>query len=136
MRKDIPVKRNPLFSKQSPLEFDNVSAEELTALTDSQRADRFMSNWMQVMHPFSTYRRYFDETPKSEDRILRDVKNYYSRYVVKGGWGEKKYVMIVDSILTNRLQLTPSVFDKTEKLYEGGRLDVQMQEKRKRRRRI
>lgn len=136
MRKDIAAKHNPLFSKKTPLEFDNFSEDELTALTSQQRADKFMSNWLQVMRPFTNYKRYFEESPKSQDHILREVKNYYSRYVVKGGWGEQKYVMIVDSILINRLSLTPSMFDRTEKLYEEGRLEVQMREKRKRRRRI
>lgn len=136
MRKDIAAKHNPLFSKKTPLAFDNASEDELTTLTDSQKADRFMSNWMQVMRPFYHYKRYFEDIPKSQDRVLREVKNYYSKYVAKGDWGEKKYVMIVDSILTNRFPLTPSVFEKTEKLYEEGRLEVQVQEKRKRRRRI
>lgn len=134
MRKNTSVKRNPFLQGETPLDFDDISQESVSKLTEAQEADRFMSKWLEVMHPLSKYKRYFSETDKSIEHVLREVKNYYTKYVVRGDWTERKYVVIVDSILTNKLSLTPKTFEAREKLFQEGRLEAQLLEKRMERR--
>lgn len=130
MKERVSAKRNPLFKGQTPLLFDDFEEKELLELTDQQQADKFMSRWLEVFHPFTRYKRYFEETDKSNDRILKEIKNYYSKYVVQGKWPEKKYVVIIDSILLNRFSITPKTFEAREKLFNEKRLEAQLLEKR------
>lgn len=129
MRK-VPAKRNPLLQGVPPLEFEGDAKEEYSKLTDAQEADRFLSRWLEVMHPFTKYKRYFEETDKNSDRVLKEIKNNYLKHVVRGTWPERKFVVIVDSILINKFSFTPKVFEGREKLFEEGRLEAQLLEKR------
>lgn len=133
MRK-VSAKRNPLLQGEIPLDFEGDNSEDFSKLTDKQEADRFMSKWLEVMHPFTKYKRYFEETDKDPDRVLKEIKNNYMKHVVRGSWAERKFVVIVDSILVNKFSFTPKVLEGREKLFEEGRLEAQLLEKRLNRR--
>lgn len=133
MRK-VSAKRNPLLQGELPLDFEGENKEDYSKLTEKQEADRFMSKWLEVMHPFTKYKRYFEETDKDADRVLKEIKNNYMKHVVRGSWPERKFVVIVDSILVSKFSFTPKVFEGREKLFEEGRLEAQLLEKRLNRR--
>ena len=126
----VSARRNPLFQGYTPLEFDNVLLGELTDLTDAQEGERFLSHWLEVMRPFTRYSRYFKESEKTKEHILKEVKTYFIRYVVRGDWEERKYALVLDNILANKFALAPKTFEVGSKLYEEERLPLQLQEKR------
>lgn len=123
------VKRNPLMAKATPLSFDNVKAEELIQLTDEQKADRFTSRWMEIMHPFTTYARALGG-PKESKRTLKEIKNFYTRFVLREEWEEKKYVLVVNSILDARAQMGLIAIERFGKRYDDEELPAQVRERR------
>lgn len=137
MAKKISAKSNPLFLGDKPLDFDDVSADELTMLTPQQKTDKFASEWLLNIHPFTKYRKYFAESEKSSDHIIREVKNYFARYVGQEGWSELKYVMVIDHVLENGHPIIPDTIERSGSLFDADRLPLQMQEKKlKKRKRI
>lgn len=129
--KHIPVKRNPLMQRAEPLSFDNAAAEDLLELTDEQQADRFLSRWMEVVHPFTTYKKVFSNGhDKDAKRILKEIKNFYKRYVLVDGWTEQKYVLVVNSLLEARAQVGPVSIERFGKMYDNEALPVQVRQRR------
>lgn len=126
----IAARRNPLFLENTPLDFDNYSEEELLALTPQEEADRFLSRWQETFDPFNAYPKVFRRGEKAADRILREIKLYFRKYVVEGEWSERKYVMVVNSILEARGLINNFSLDKTGKLYDSESLPVQVRLKR------
>lgn len=134
MRKNLPASRNPLFTGEEGLQFDNIGQEELIELTDAQRADKFLSRWLEIMRPLSKYKRFFDDSDKEIDHNLKLIKNFFQRYVVEEGWDEKQFVMVVDYCLDSRRAISHKIIEAGMALYNKGDLPAQLLEKRKARR--
>lgn len=130
MMRKVSGRKNPLFHDQSTLEFDNLSKEEVTELTIEQKLDKFMSRWIELMRPVSKYSRHIEESNKSLDRIFRDVKLYYKKFVIEGEWSEKKYVMVIDNIMKSSFGITEKNLKFNGNLFDQGRLEIQLAEKR------
>lgn len=128
------AKRNPLMQRATPLQFDGLDKEDLIALTDEQKADRFLSRWMDLMHPFSTFKAAFKGGEKDHKRILREIKNFYTRYVLNEGWEERKYVMVINGLLDARMPVSPASIERFGKKYDDESLPAQIRAKREARR--
>ena len=128
--KHTPVKRNPLMQKETPLSFDNASTEELLELTEDQKADRFLSRWMELVNPFVTYKKVFPRGDSDQKRILREIKNFYKRYVLTDGWTEQKYVLVVNALLDARAQVGPVSIERFGKMYDNEALPAQVKLRR------
>lgn len=128
--KHISVKRNPLFQKETPLSFDNVSADELLELTSDQKQDSFMSKWQNAVNPYDTYPKVFRRGELAGDRVLHDVKLYYKKYVIESDWTEKKYVMVINTVFENRGLINAFTIDKMGKMFDNESLPAQVRLKR------
>lgn len=104
------VKRHPLFQGENTLDFGDEF--DVQSLTDEQKADSFMSKYMDVINPIKTYETYFKSSAKSVDHILRDVKLYYRKLVLTNKWSEKKYVKVINQIFEKKLPLTVATLDR------------------------
>lgn len=126
MGKNLPVKRNPLFQGNMGLNFDNLeSPEDLIELTPQQKADKFMSKYLDVFQPFTRFKEYFDGSAKTGSHILRDVKLYYSKLVIDGKWTEKKYVACVNDIFANKMVFSVVTLDAAGLRFDKGLLASQ-----------
>ena len=134
----VVVKKDPFLQGETTLKFDNFDEEQISELTESQKSDKFMSYWLEVIDPFVKYERFFEESDKSHDLNLNMIKNFHVKYVLRGSWSDRKFVMIIDNILINRFAISIKAFEKSEQLYKEGRLPIQLLEKRRsgRRKRI
>lgn len=126
----MSARRNPLLLQQDPLAFDNLPAEDIIALTPQQSADRFLSRWQEAFDPFENYSKTFKRGEKNADRILREIKLYFTKYVTEGSWTEQKYVIIINSILEARGLINTFSLDKNEKLYNEELLPLQVRLRR------
>lgn len=122
----IPSKRDPRFNKSQPaLNFDNYEEEEITLTTDKEKATNFLSRYQQTIHPITKYEKYFKGSAKDIDHIFNEVKNFYTRLVLRGDWGERKFVTVVNDIFENKATLSLMVFDRCGLMYEKEELASQ-----------
>lgn len=128
--KHLPAKRNPLLQRATPLGFDNVTQEDLLVLTDDQKADRFLSRWMELVDPFITYKKVFPRGDSDQKRILKEIKNFYKRFVLKEAWTEQKYFTVVNAMLEARAQVGPLTIERFGKLYDNEGLPEQIKARR------
>lgn len=123
MKKNIPLNHHPLFNDdEDTLDFGPL---DVKVLTDEQKADSFLSKYLSKVDPFEKYKKYFETSAKSNDHIMRDIKLYYKKLVLEGSWSERKYVMVVNDILENRIVLTVITLDRSGMMYEKGLLASQ-----------
>ena len=130
MNSKLPARRNPLLKQEPTLSFDDLGEEALLELTPEQQQDRFLSRWMELVDPYDTYPRVFRRGEKAGDRVLREIKLYYRTLVVEGDWTERKYVMVVNSMLEGRVPINSFSLDKWGHRYEEELLPVQIRLKR------
>lgn len=130
MTKNSSAKRNPLLQRATPLSFDNVHDEEIMALTPVQEADRFLSRWMEVIDPFVTYRKMFPAGGADEKRMLKEIKNFYMRLVLRENWTEEKYVTVINELLEARITVGLSSLLRFSELYEKQQLPTQIKARR------
>jgi len=147
--KTLSNRRNPLMLGDVPLNFDDYSTEEMLQLTPDQEAERFLSRWMDVFHPYSTFPRVFKTGTKEDSRIFREIKIYYKKYVLNVesdtknkanknslnsddfvSWSEQKFAMVINTIFENRAVLHPTRFEKFGRMYDMESLPVQVRLKR------
>lgn len=105
-------KRDPHLLGLVPLEFDNVSVDELTELTEKDKATLFLMTFQETFDPFKRFDYYFRSSAKEKDRILAEIKNYYTRLVERGDWSEKKYAKVLVRIFETNSPITVESFDK------------------------
>lgn len=108
---------------QQGLIFENVPEEDVTKLTDDQKAARFLSKYQSVVDPMVTYASYFESSAKSVDFIFKEIKTYYKKLVIQSNWTERKYVAAVNNILENKLILGVVSLDRSGLFYDRGILD-------------
>lgn len=132
------IKNDPLFQQQPGLEFDNLKAGESIELTDSQKATGFISRYLDHLKEGDLYHEklepYFKGSVKDWGWELRDFKRFYVQLVVSGKWPEKKYIVVLDSIIADNQILGDVVLDVRGKMYDQGRLEASGQSVPSRRR--
>lgn len=109
MARDMRKKDHPGYMGMSPLVLDNGPVS--TELTDDQKADFFLAKYMENVHPITLYADYFKSGAKDIEIILRDIKLYYKKLVLKGTITEKEYVTILDSIMRDNRPMSQYSFD-------------------------
>jgi hypothetical protein len=117
MRKDISNRRNPLLTGEATLDFGEIN-EELV-ITDDQKADAFLSKWMEKVDPFIRYESYFKTSAKDDAHILLEVKRYYKKLVVEEeAWTERKYVAVINDCFKNKVSIGPVTLDVQGRIYD------------------
>lgn len=122
-KKNLAIKRTPLMIGQQGLNFGNILEEDVTKLTDDQKAKRFLSKYQEVVDPIVTYEDYFHSSAKSIDFIFKEIKTYYKKLVLESGWTERKYVASVNNILENKMIFGIMSLDRSGLFYDRGLLD-------------
>lgn len=128
--KDTSRKRHPLYRDEPTLDFGQDFV--LDEMTEDQKADAFLSKYMDLVDPVGKYEKYFSSSAKNLDHILKEVKIYYKKLVVSGDWTEKKYVAVLDDIFTNRAVLSVMTLDSAGLRHDRGLLASQREVRRKR----
>lgn len=131
MKKSTVIK-HPLYRGDIPLLFDNDSVSNLT---DNEKCNVFMSKWMDTFDPVDEYKKNLPKDEKELSKVLKMVKNNYKKCVLENSWTERKYIMVVDSILSTPMDFNYTNIMKQGKLYDDERLELQLREKRSRSRR-
>jgi hypothetical protein len=124
------LKRDPLLAHETPLSFDNISENETLKLSEEQAKDAFLSKWMDVVDPFIEYPKIFKNDAAESRKLLREIKNFYKRYVIDAAWSEKKYVFVINSIFETRSVFGPYSIERFGKLYDTEALPSQRRLKR------
>jgi len=125
MDQNIPIKRNPLMSGSEGLSFDNIESEELILLTDSQKSEKFLSKYLEVVHPFTRFKEYFNSSAKTNSHLLKEIKTFYIKLVLSEKWSEKKYVACINDIFENKLVLGVTTLDLAGIKFDKGQLASQ-----------
>lgn len=125
----IPAKRNPAMRDEKTLSL-GLDPDDNPLLTPEQRQDKFMSRWMSVFHPYSTWPRVFRKGDKNAERIFHDIKLHFKHRVIESDWSEKKYVMVVNSIIEARSGVNSYTLDKMGIMYDEERLPLQVRLRR------
>lgn len=132
MKKNLPVKRNPIYDEnENALDFGESFNPKV--LTDEEKVDFFMSKYMEVVNPVERYKKYFESSAKGLDHILRDIKLYYKKLVVEGNWTEKKYVAVINDLLENRTVISITTLDRSGLMFDKEQLASQRKARRRRR---
>jgi hypothetical protein len=122
------LKNDPLFQQQPALQFDNLEPEEAIELTDAQKAAGFISRYLDHLKEGDLYHKklepYFKGSVKDWGWELRDFKRFYVHLVVSGKWEEKKFITVLDSIISDNQILGDVVLDVRGKMYDQGRLEA------------
>ena len=134
MDKDIPNKRNPLMTGESGLSFDNILSEDITKLTDKQKAARFLSKYFEVVRPLTRFKEYFSSSAKTHAHIFKEIKSFYIKLVVTSKWSEKKFVACINDIFENKNILSVTTLDLAGIRYDKGLLSAQVRIKENERR--
>lgn len=121
---DGSARNDPFLSGLKGLDFDGVDEEEITELTDEQKATVFLSKYQEKYDPFITFKNYFEASVKGEAWDMRELKNYYLKLVVRGNWSEEKLVTVVNSIYRDNQTMSPVVIDARGRKYDNGSLRV------------
>lgn len=71
--------------------------------TDDDKADYFLSKYMEKVDPITRYKSFFENSAKDIDHNLLDIKRYYKKLVVvEKKWSEEKYILVLDKLLSNK----------------------------------
>lgn len=131
MKKSSTI-NHPLYRGDNALNFDNNNINELT---DKEKCDVFLSKWMDTFDPIEEYKKHLPKDEKELSKKLKMVKTYYKNFVLENAWSERKYIMVIDSILSTSMDFNYNNVVNQGKLYDDERLEIQLREKRSRGRR-
>lgn len=135
---DKASKKRIADSKVVPLE----GFEDTIELSHSEEASVWLSKWLQTVHPYKRYKKWIIKESIEPDTdsgvIFSKLKNYYIKYVLNEEWSEKKFVAVVDELLSDISHyMSPDTFDSLGTMYDEGKLKIQkMADKAKRKKRI
>lgn len=134
MKDNIPTKRNPFLQGETTLfDLDEEYVVVEDELDPAQKADVFLSKYMEKIDPIVRYEKFFDGSVKSVDIIFREIKNLYKRTVVEKGWKEEKYIVVLDEIFKNNANLNIFTIDRLGRKYDSNDLSSQKKTRRVRR---
>lgn len=127
MKDNIPTKRHPFLQGEKTLLDDIFEEDEeiFEELTPNQKADVFLSKYMEKIDPIVRYEKYFNKNVKGIDLIFREVKNYYKKTVIEKEWPEEKYIVVLDELFKNDNNLNIYVVDRFGKMYDNKALSSQ-----------
>lgn len=134
MDQNIPTKRHPFLAGNQGLDFGEELVE-VYEMDENQKADVFLTKYMDVFDPLVTYERFFSSSAKGVDYILSEVKRYYRKLVVNGTWSERKYVTVINDLFENLVVFSPVTLDRSGLMYEKQSLASQRRERSTGRRR-
>lgn len=131
------TKKTPWFDEcQSVLAYDGMTVEEIKALTPQQKADKFFSQWMEKADPFTRYANYLGSGRETPAIVMGKAKRLYKNMVLKQGWEEIKFVMVLDHMFNSNIMFSNKVCEECGVLYDDEELPFQRTEKRLKRKRI
>lgn len=128
----MSIKKDPHMMGENPLEFDNVSKDELMEKTNKEKAQLYLSKFKKHIRPFKRYEEYFTKNDKDVSRIFSEIKNYYVRYVLKEGWSERKYTACINNIFANNDFLGPKAIEENGYKFDEGSLIIRERSRRRR----
>lgn len=126
------IKRNPHMLGEKPLEFDNVTVEDLSAKTKKEKSQLYLIKFKKNIKPFTRYSEYFSSRNNDTKIIFSKVKTYYIKYVLEQGWSEKKYTASINNIFANNGYFSPVLIEENGKKYDDGTLLVRRTGRRRR----
>lgn len=94
------IKTDPHFLGETPLNFDDLDVEQISAKTDKEKATLFLEKYKKIVKPFTVYADFF-KRDKNVDLTLALIKRFYIKLVLNGDWTEKKFVASINNILAN-----------------------------------
>lgn len=121
------AKADPLLQGLPGLEFDNHTPAEITATTDAQKAEVFISRFVESFKEDDDggkdrWSKYFGASVKGEAWELKELKRFYIQLVVSGKWSEEKFTAVVHSIYRDYQIMSVLSLDARGKFYDQGRL--------------
>ena len=130
----MSAKNNPKLSGEEGLE----GFEDFFVLSDKEKADRWMSKWLETAKPFYNYNTWLTQMNSvygdSHAVSFAKIKNFYNHFVINQQWNEKKYVAVLDEILKGKInRLSIGLIEEKGDAYENGMLQVQRNAERKKR---
>lgn len=92
-------KKNPrLQQEDSLLSLANIEDGK----TDKDKADLFMSKFMEYVKPFDRYKEYLENSWLGAEVVLANVKRFYQLKVIEEGIKEVEYVKAIHRIFTDK----------------------------------
>lgn len=117
-RRKLPAKRDPRMQQKKGLSFDNFKNEELIPLSRDEKGEAFMSRYLEEHHPFTKFKKYFDNSAYESSRILLEIKRKYLALVVdKSVWSEERFVGVTNMILASDLTIGDFAYDTMSRRY-------------------
>jgi len=121
---DGSARKDPFLTGLKGLQFEGINEEEISELTDEQKATAFLSRYQEKYDPFIAFKNYFEASVKGEAWDMRELKNYYLKLVIRGNWSEEKLITVVNSIYRENQSMSPTVVDARGRKYDNGALRV------------
>lgn len=120
-----PLKKSArLLNPQGALVFDN--APESVVLSPEEKASFFLSEYNELVDPFTRFPHYWRTSALDPDVILAGVRNGYKRYVLGSfEWTEDKFVAVINEIFERDMEFTQFSFNAISRLYDREELDSQ-----------
>lgn len=115
-------KATPLFQGIPGLEFDGMAPEDVIATTPEQKAGAFLSRYLEIEHPLTQFKTYFQNSVKGEAWEFKELKRFYIQLVVSGKWTEAKFITVVNSIYRDNHSMTAPTLDARGKFFDQGSL--------------
>lgn len=124
--KEKSLIRDPLLNGHPLLPFDETTSQDVKEVSEDEQAAFFLSQWMKLIRPYSEYPRVFNRNAGKEvERLFRDIKVHYIHRVIREGWTEQKYVMVINTLMESRLAVNVYTLDKFGKLFDSSELPIQ-----------
>lgn len=122
------VRADPLLQGIPGLGFDNLTPDEVIATTDKQKAEVFISNFVESFKDdedggTERWSSYFGGSVKGEAWELRELKQFYIQLVVSGKWSEDKFSTVIHSMYRDHQVMSVLGLDARGKFYDQGRLE-------------
>lgn len=117
MRK-TSISENPFLQGTAPL----PGFEDTMSLSGEDAASIFLRNWQEETHPLFTYERFFKRTKQTPEIVFSFMKKAFIHFVWELDWDEKKFLVIIDHLLTHENILSFDMIEKNSKLYDDKRI--------------
>ena len=127
----MTIKHDPHLQGEIPLEFDDLTIEEISKKTNKEKALLFLEKYKAIVNPLVVYSDYFRGDTVKIKETFAIIKNLYIRFVVKGEWSERKFVAVLNSLLANRAFLNSANFEENGYNFDKGILQTRRRGRRR-----
>lgn len=100
------------------LDFKEVLASQTA--TEDEKAAAFLSKFMSVVKPYSTFKGYFETHLKT--KTFASIKLFYKSLVLEKGWTEKKFVAALMDTMYSGKAVSAVALEVGARLYDDGKL--------------